>query len=77
MEVPIIQRKIYEIRGHKIMLDFDLAILYEVETRVLNQAIKRNMYNFPDDFMFRLTAKEWEKTSSSNPLLGLDIGQDN
>lgn len=77
MEVPIIQRKIYEIRGHKIMLDFDLAILYEVETRVLNQAIKRNMDNFPDDFMFRLTAKEWEKTSSSNPLLGLDIGQDN
>ena len=40
MEVPIIQRKIYEIRGHKIMLDFDLAILYEVETRVLNQATK-------------------------------------
>ena len=77
MEVPITQCKIYEIRGHKIILDFDLAILYEVETMVLNQAIKRNMDNFPDDFMFHLTAKEWEKNLSSKPLLGLDIGQDN
>lgn len=47
------------------MLDFDLAALYEVETRALNQAIKRNSESFPDDFMFRLTAKEWEKISSS------------
>lgn len=42
------------------MLDFDLAELYEVETRILNQAIKRNMVKFPEDFMFRLTAREWE-----------------
>jgi ORF6N domain len=46
------------------MLDFDLAELYEVETRVLNQAIKRNMDSFPEDFMFRLTSVEWETKSS-------------
>ncbi len=47
------------------MLDFDLAELYEVETRVLNQSIKRNIESFPDDFMFRLTKEEWEEISSS------------
>ena len=46
------------------MLDFDLAELYEVETRVLNQAIKRNAASFPEDFMFRLTAEEWKMMSS-------------
>lgn len=46
------------------MLDFDLAELYEVETRVLNQAIKRNRESFPEDFMFRLTKTEWENMSS-------------
>ena len=52
-------RKIYVIRGHKVMLDFDLAALYEVETKALNQAVKRNIDRFPEDFMFRLTQKEW------------------
>jgi phage regulator Rha-like protein len=47
------------------MLDFDLAELYEVETRVLNQAIKRNIDSFPEDFMFRLTKEEWDEISSS------------
>ncbi len=47
------------------MLDFDLAELYEVETRVLNQAIKRNIESFPEDFMFRLTKEDWEEMSSS------------
>jgi len=47
------------------MLDFDLADLYEVETRVLNQAIKRNSESFPEDFMFKLTAEEWILISSS------------
>jgi len=47
------------------MLDFDLANLYEVETRVLNQAIKRNIESFPEDFMFRLTQEEWHVISSS------------
>ena len=46
------------------MLDFDLAEMYEVETRALNQAIKRNLENFPDDFMFRLNADEWQYSSS-------------
>lgn len=60
MELTIIQSKIYEVRGQKIMLDFDLAELYEVQTRVLNQSVKRNIKRFPIDFMFQLTAEEWE-----------------
>ena len=65
MNVQIIQQKIYELRGQKVMLDFDLAALYEVETRVLNQAIKRNLESFPADFMFKLTPEEWGEISSS------------
>ena len=64
MKIEIIQNKIYEIRGEKVMLDFDIAHLYEVETRVFNQAIKRNIQSFPIDFMFRLTAKEWKEMIS-------------
>lgn len=52
--------KIYHIRGKRMMLDSDLAQLYNVETKVLNQAVKRNMLRFPDDFMFTLTQTEWE-----------------
>jgi len=59
MELLIIQKKIFEIRGQRVMLDFDLAELYEVETKVLNQAVKRNKERFPVKFMFRLTYKEW------------------
>jgi hypothetical protein len=55
-----IQNRIYELRGNRVMLDFDLAALYEVETRVLNQAVKRNMERFPEDFMFQLTKLEYE-----------------
>lgn len=58
MNPTIIQQKIFEIRGEKVMLDFDLAILYEVETRILNQAVKRNISRFPKDFMFQLTKEE-------------------
>src|SRR5450432_75763 len=54
-----IVRKIYVVREQKIMLDFDLAMLYQVETRALNQSVKRNIDRFPKDFMFRLTIKEW------------------
>ncbi len=64
MELLVIQNKIYEVKGIKIMLDYDLAELYKVETRVLNQAIKRNIDSFPEDFMFRLTTEEWEALSS-------------
>lgn len=63
MELTQIQNRIHEIRGEKVMLDFDLALLYEVETRVFNQAIKRNLESFPEDFMFRLTSKEWRELS--------------
>lgn len=61
-----ILNKIYIVRGQKIMLDFDLAFLYETETRVLNQAVKRNLDRFPEDFMFRLTAKEWQSMISQS-----------
>ncbi len=57
-EVTPIQSKIYEVRGQRVMLDFDLAALYQVETRVLKQAVRRNIERFPDDFMFRLTDAE-------------------
>jgi phage regulator Rha-like protein len=57
-------RKIYVIRGHKVMLDFDLAVLYEVETKRLNEQVKRNIDRFPEDFMFRLTQREWEAMRS-------------
>ena len=66
MNLLTIQNKIYEVNGVKVMLDFDLAELYEVETRVLNQSIKRNIESFPEDFMFRLTKEEWEVMSSQS-----------
>lgn len=53
-----IESLIYEIRGQKVMLDRDLAKMYGVETKVLNQAVKRNMKRFPEDFMFQLTLEE-------------------
>ncbi|MBL0355505.1 MAG: ORF6N domain-containing protein [Chitinophagaceae bacterium] len=64
MKVQIIQDRIYEVRGEKIMFDFDLAELYGVETRVFNQAVKRNAASFPKDFMFRITKKEWKDMMS-------------
>jgi hypothetical protein len=64
MELTIIQQKIYEIRGQKVMLDFDIANLYEVETKRLNEQVKRNIGRFPNDFMFRLTIGEWTAVQS-------------
>jgi phage regulator Rha-like protein len=64
MENNLIQQKIYEVRGEMVMLDFDLAYLYEVDTKILNQAVKRNIDRFPSDFMFRLTASEWKDMMS-------------
>ncbi len=58
VDLQLIQSKIYEIRGQRVMLDRDLAELYQVETRVLNQAVKRNIERFPEDFMFQLTKEE-------------------
>jgi hypothetical protein len=60
MELELIKRSILEIRGKKVMLDMDLATIYEVETRVLKQAVRRNLDRFPEDFMFELTKDEWE-----------------
>ena len=64
--IKSIQNRIYEIRGERVMLDFDLAALYEVATKVLNQAVKRHVTRFPKDFMFRLTPREWEDMRSQS-----------
>lgn len=82
--IQSIQNRIYEIRGERVMLDFDLATLYEVETRVLNQAVKRNIERFPEDFMFQLKPHEFEsirqqveslKSSSSQIVMMTNIPQ--
>ena len=63
MELLVIQNKIYEIRGYKVMLDFDLAELYGIETKVLKQAVRRNLKRFTgDDFMFELTKEELSRS---------------
>jgi len=61
MELQLIQDKIFEVRGLRVMLDFDLAEMYEVKTKVLKQAVKRNINRFPPDFMFELTKQEWNE----------------
>jgi ORF6N domain-containing protein len=71
----IIARKIYLIRGHKVMLDRDLAELYQVETRALNQAVKRNLNRFPEDFMFQLTADEEEALRSQSVISNTGTGR--
>ena len=60
MELQIIQSKIYEIRGIRALLDFDLAEMYQVETKNLKRAVRRNIERFPEDFMFELTESENE-----------------
>jgi len=59
MELTIIQKKIFEIRGHRVMLDFDLAELYHVDTGQLKRQVKRNIERFPEDFLFELTKSEF------------------
>jgi hypothetical protein len=73
-ETKIINQ-IYIIRGHNVMLDFDLAHLYGVETRVLNQAVKRQIGRFPPDFMFQLSAEEFSILKSLFVTSGLEVGQ--
>ena len=63
-DLQIIQNKIYEIRGQRVMLDRDLAAMYGVETKVLNQAVKRNIKRFPDDFVFRINRQEFANLKS-------------
>ncbi|MCL2560799.1 MAG: ORF6N domain-containing protein [Rikenellaceae bacterium] len=69
MNLQVIQSKIYEIRGQRVMLDFDLAELYQVETRALKQAVRRNIERFPDDFLFRLSRSE------ANYLINIGVSQ--
>lgn len=64
MELQVIQNKIYEVRGQKVMLDFDLAELYGSETKRLKEAVRRNLKRFPGDFMFELTKEEFESLRS-------------
>lgn len=73
MQPLFIQQKIFEIRDQKVMLDFDFVELYEVETRVFNQAVKRNIESFPGDFMFRLTKKEWSHLTSQTVIFDRHI----
>jgi len=70
-----IQSMIYEIRGRKVMLDRDLAELYGVELKVLNQAVKRNIARFPSDFMFKLPQKEWDILRSQFVIANKDIAK--
>ena len=69
MDLQIIQNKIFEVRGCRVMLDYHLAELYQVETRALKQAVKRNIERFPSDFMFDLTKEE------ANLLLSIGVSQ--
>jgi hypothetical protein len=71
----IIEKRIFLIRGEKVMLDLDLAALYEVEVKVLNQAVKRNLERFPEDFMFQLTAEETARLRSQFVTLKTGRGQ--
>ena len=59
MELELIKNSILEIRGKKVMLDMDLAKIYEVETKRLKESVRRNIHRFPEDFMFELTEEEW------------------
>ena len=65
----VIMNQIYYIRGHKVMLDTDLASLYEVETKQLKRQVKRNIDRFPEDFMFELTLEEYQFSRSQNGTL--------
>lgn len=69
MELKIIHQKILIIRGQKVMLDFDLAELYEVQTKALNQAVKRNIERFPKDFMFQLNGEEWDDLTNRSQIV--------
>lgn len=66
MKVLPIHEHIFEIRGKKVMLDFDLAELYEMETKYLKRAVRGNLERFPEDFMFQLTENEWNEVLRCN-----------
>ncbi len=64
-DVSVIRNKILEIRGNRVILDYHLAELYGVQTKVLKQAVRRNLQRFPEDFMFELTEKEWTELATN------------
>lgn len=72
-DIDVIKNRIYEVRGQRVMLDRDLADLYNVETRALNQAVKRNIDRFPDDFLFRLNKNEWTLLKSQIVISNNDV----
>lgn len=72
-DIEVIKHRIYEVRGLRVMLDRDLAELYNVETRALNQAVKRNIDRFPDDFLFRLNKNEWTLLKSQIVISNNDV----
>lgn len=67
LQPEVIKNTIYDIRGQKVMLDYDLAAIYGVKTGSMNQAVKRNIDRFPEDFMFKLSENEWERCYSYFP----------
>ncbi|OAV68383.1 ORF6N domain protein [Bacteroidales bacterium Barb4] len=69
MELSVIQSRIFEVRGQKAMLDYDLAELYQVETRTLKQSVRRNINRFPSDFMFEITREEYNSLRSQFVIL--------
>jgi ORF6N domain len=73
MELELIKNSILEIRGKRVILDYELAKLYEVETKALKQAVRRNIDRFPEDFMFQLTKEEWKLLRSQS--VTLEIGK--
>jgi hypothetical protein len=75
MEIEVIQNKIFEIRGCKVMLDFDLALLYDVENKRLKEAVRRNINRFPEDFMFELSMFEYDSLRSQIASLKNGRGQ--
>lgn len=75
MQLQLIQKKIYEFRGLKVMLDYDLAELYETETKRLKEAVRRNIERFPDDFMFELTQEEYASLRTQFATLKKGRGQ--
>jgi hypothetical protein len=75
MELELIKNSILDIRGKRVILDYELAKLYEVETKALKQAVRRNIDRFPEDFLFHLTKEEWELLRSQSVTLEIGKGQ--
>ena len=73
MELELIKNSILDIRGKRVILDYELSNLYEVETKALKQAVRRNIDRFPEDFMFQLTKEEWKLLRSQ--FVTLEIGK--